>query len=150
MITDKLIEALEQVHADRKFHQNALHELDQTENQLKAMVAKHSGVAWSLLAKKPQETSIDNFQVVNASQISRDGLDDVVDILRSAGKALHITVIADRLSEIRGTKIERTAIEPGMNRHIQKTKKRRIEKFAPSTFGLPEWKQEQPSLAHIA
>jgi hypothetical protein len=82
----------------------------------------------------------------------RDKIDEIADILRAEGKPLHITVIAERLSAITGSEVERTQIEPGLNRHIAKVKKRRIDKFAPSTYGLPEWKSAslQEQLIEVA
>ena len=69
--------------------------------------------------------------------------------MRAEGKPLHITVIAERLSVMYSKKVERTEIEPGINRHIAKVKKRRIDKFGRSTFGLPE-RKIQPTLAQVA
>lgn len=80
------------------------------------------------------------------SQASIDGpkdtLDEIIEILAGEGAPLHITVIAERLSAIKGRQIPRTAIEPGLNRHVSKVKKLRIDKFAPSTYGLAEWKHQ--------
>ena len=71
----------------------------------------------------------------------KDRNDQIVEILRAAGKPLHITLIAAALSEINDSKVTRQLIEPGLNRHIAKTKHLKIVKMGPSIFGLPEWKQ---------
>lgn len=137
MILNKLHEALAEVDSQRKA-------LDNIERQLRSMIAELSGQSFIANA------------VFTSTGLSagtptgeRNRLDDIADILRAAGKPLHISLIAVRLSDKLGRKIERASFEPGLNRHIQKTKKRRIDKFGPSTYGLPEWKN-QPALAHIA
>ncbi len=137
MILVKLQEALAEIGSQRKA-------LDEVEVQLRSMISRLSGV--------PNITSPVSRPVAaqpTGRQKDRDKLDDVAEILRAEGKPLHITIIAERLSLKTGRKIPRTTIEPGINRHIAKTKVPRIAKFAPSTYGLPEWKV-QPTLAHIA
>jgi hypothetical protein len=129
MILQKLQEALAEVAAQRK-------ELDGVERQLQAMIAQLSGTHAS------QSVTVQLPSVVAPLRIAgRDRIDDIVDILSAESKPLHITVIASRLSEKFGKKIDRTMLEPGLNRHVQKTQKARIAKFGKSTFGLPAWKQ---------
>jgi len=145
MILEKLKEALAAVELER----NALND---TEAELRSMIARHTGntVSTSFVRDK-DEINLSNLSRAKATSAGeRDGIDDVADILRSVGKPLHITEIAERLSSIRNAQVNRTEIEPGLNRHVAKTKKLRIDKFGPSIFGLPEWKNRQPSLAHIA
>ena len=135
MILEKLQEALAAVDSQRKA-------LDDVEAQLRSMIAKLSGgtVQPSVLVRT------ENFSRVKSSApqpTERDKLDDIADILRQEGRPLHINVIAERLSDLYGRKVLRTQIEPGVNRHIQKVKQKRIDKFGPSTYGLPEWKDSQ-------
>jgi hypothetical protein len=130
MILTKLQEALAEVDAQRSA-------LNDVEAQLRSMIAKLSGTP--IVVRSPAMAP-----APVAENRQRDKLDDIADILRAEGKPLHITVIAERLSAAGGTKVERTKIEPGINRHIAKVKQRRIDKFGPSTYGLPEWKASQP------
>jgi hypothetical protein len=83
---------------------------------------------------------------------TRDRIDTFVDILRAEGRPLHITALAEKLTERTGETIDRTKIEPGLNRHVANAKRLRIAKFGPSTFGLPEWKHEsaQNQLTNVA
>jgi len=128
MILTKLQEALAEVDTQRRA-------LDQVETELRSMIARLSGV--------PDVTPVTMPRYHSAPSIDRDGIDDIVDILRAEGKPLHITVIAERLSAQKGRPVLRTAIEPGLNRHVAKTKTLRVSKVSPSTFGLPEWKNAQ-------
>ena len=104
--------------------------------QLRSMIAKLSGLRQANPAP-----------VLPSAPVSgeRSHIDDIIDVLRAEGKPLHITVICDRLSISNGSPIERTKIEPGLNRHISKVKIPRIWKSAPSTYGLPEWKTRHQS-----
>jgi hypothetical protein len=128
MILSKLQEALEEVDAQRAA-------LDDVETQLRSMISKLSGV--------PQSVPITAHQMMSAPgpKRTRDRLDDIVDILRAAGKPLHITEIASRLSSASGAPVDRTTIEPSLNRHVGTVKRKRIDKFGASTFGLPERKE---------
>lgn len=135
MILTKLQEALVEIAAQRRA-------LDEVEAQLRSMIARLSGVPDVSATVSRSATPI-------KTERERDKLDDIADILKSEGQPLHITVIAERLSALYGKTVDRTEIEPGINRHIAKVKQRRIDKFGPSTFGLPEWKT-QPTLAQIA
>ena len=130
MILTKLQEALAEVDAQRSA-------LNDVEAQLRSMIAKLSGTPVAVRSPVMAPAPV-------AKSQKRDKLDDIADILRAEGKPLHITVIAERLSAVAGAKVERTKIEPGINRHIAKVKQRRIDKFGPSTYGLPEWKVSQP------
>lgn len=129
VILTKLQEALSEVATQRAA-------LNEVEAQLRAMIGKLSGSA-------PGVATIDN-QLPNPTPKTeiKDRIDVFVDILRAEGHPLHITVLADRLAERTGEKIDRTKIEPGLNRHVANTKRARIAKFGPSLFGLPEWKPE--------
>ena len=143
MILNKLQEALLELGAQREA-------LDEVESQLRSMISQLSVMAettYQLSNMNSSETGI----IASAGSIvgrERDRLDDIRDILRETGRPLHITAIASRLSDNLGKRILRTEIEPGLNRHVTKAKTRRIEKFGPSIFGLPEWKH--PSLAKTA
>lgn len=136
MILTKLQEALAEVDSQRIT-------LNEVEAQLRSMISKLSGmpiIQGPTLAAPPIHGSI----LGDISpETGRDKLDDIADILRAEGKPLHITVIAERLSKVFGTEVLRTDIEPGMNRHVQKTKRKRIDKFGPSIFGLAGWKGRQ-------
>jgi hypothetical protein len=128
MILKKLQEALAEVGEQRAA-------LDDVEAQLRSMISKLSGV--------PQSVPTVARQIMSAPgpERARDRVDDIVDILRAAGKPLHITEIAGRLTSADGTPVDRTIIEPSLNRHVGTVKRKRIDKFGPSTFGLPEWKE---------
>lgn len=142
MILSKLEEALASVESERTA-------LDEIEQQLRSMIAKLSGAAVRVQAE--QQFSASALRFARAEQDANpDKIDDVVDILRKKGEPLHITVIAELLSQLRGVSINRTAIEPGLNRHITKTKKPRLTKAGRSTFGLPEWNEDQRGLPMTA
>jgi hypothetical protein len=138
MILTKLQEALAEIDAQRA----ALSDIDA---QLRAMIAKLSGPSTPALIP-----SLIHAPARTARGHARDGIDEIADILRDEGRSLHITVIAERLSEIKGKPVARTTIEPGLNRHVAKTKEPRVVKVAPSTFGLPEWVQRQSELESTA
>lgn len=131
MILSKLQEALAEVSVQRAA-------LDDVESQLRSMIARLSGVA--IAPHHGSTANVAPVYSVPTPEDKRDKFDAITDILRAEGKPLHITMIAERLSAQTGTKVDRTSIEPGINRHIAKVQRRRIEKFGPSTFGLPEWK----------
>jgi hypothetical protein len=138
MILIKLQEALAAIPAQRKA-------LDEVEVQLRLMISKLQGMPDLAFSATPSN-SVTRGRIGRGND--RDKLDDIADVIRAEGKPLHVSIIAERLSAQSGKKIVRTTIEPGINRHIAKTKNPRIAKFAPSTYGLPEWKQ--PSLARTA
>jgi hypothetical protein len=138
MILTKLQEALAEIDAQRAA-------LNDVEAQLRAMIAKLSGPLTPTLVPSPIDAPSRDVRVH-----ARDGIDEIVDILRDEGRSLHITAIAERLSAIKQKPIARTAIEPGLNRHVAKTKEPRVVKVAPSTFGLPEWAQKQSDLGNTA
>jgi len=148
MILKKLEEALAEIPKQRKA-------LDGIEAQLRSMIFELSGAA-----NTPQEFETFIFDVepetearprrVSRKRKKHDKLDDFVEIIRSVGHPIHIVELAERYSTKVGKAVTRTEIEPGINRHLTKTKAPRIAKFAPSTFGLPEWKGHQPTLAQIA
>src|SRR4030095_11445312 len=127
MIHTKLNEALAEIPAQRRA-------LDEIEVQIRSMIAKLSGMPTSIPSAAVGTTA------ARPIAKERDKIEDVADVLRAEGKPLHITVIAERLSVVYGKKVLRTEIEPGLNRHISKVQRRRIEKFGRSVFGLPEWK----------
>jgi len=137
MILTKLQEALAEVDSQRVA-------LNEVEAQLRSMISKLSGMP--VIASRPASITIP----IAESDRGRDKLDDIADILRSEGKPLHITIIAERLSTINGETVDRTEIEPGLNRHVSKTKRKRIDKFGPSIYGLPEWKSRQSTLPETA
>ena len=142
MILTKLQEALAEVDSQRVA-------LNEVETQLRSMIARLSGMP--IIQQPSAAASIHGSIIGNVSpETGRDKLDDIADILRTEGKPLHITAIAERLSTITGTEVLRTAIEPGLNRHVQKTKRKRIDKFGPSTFGLAEWKLRQRPVTELA
>jgi hypothetical protein len=137
MISTKLQEALNAIVTERKDLEVRRERLDAAEQSLRLLL---SSLADGAQSKPERENS--RYKRAGSSPAERDGLDDIIDILKAEGKPLHITVIAQRLSTLRGTPVDRTKIEPGINRHVAKAKTLRLDKFAPSTFGLPEWKQE--------
>src|SRR5258708_3213747 len=127
MILTKLEEALAAIPAQRKT-------LDEVELQLRSMIAKLNGMP-DVTSPIAQSSSKKRYVPSPGRIPKRDKLDDIADVLRSAGEPLHITLIAEKLSSKLGKKIDRTKIEPGINRHIAKTKQPRIAKVGPSTFG---------------
>jgi hypothetical protein len=152
MILVKLQEALGEAISQRKAHEARANVLAETETHLRSLIAKLAASSMDG-GNATIPTALDVISALGASKVrterQRDKIDDVADVLRGEGKPMHITAIAERLSERSGAKVDRTEIEPGLNRHISKVKNRRIDKFGPSTFGLPEW-QTQPTLAEIA
>lgn len=143
MVLNKLQEALAEIGMQRKA-------LDRVENQLKSMISELSGIPDIASPVSRSYPTPSAAMPVVFREGNRDKLDDIADVLRAAGGPLHITAIAEGLSKLTSKKVDRTSIEPGLNRHVATVKARRIEKFGPSTFGLPEWKSQQPTLAHIA
>jgi hypothetical protein len=138
MILDKLKEAL--VAAEAQYAADG-----EVVSQLRAMISKYTG--------SPIPADPGGIKFVRASALTeRDKLDDIAEILRAEGKPMHISAIAERLSALKGETISRTQIEPGVNRHISKVKARRIDKFGPSIYGLPEWKdmKVQATLTDVA
>ena len=140
MILTKLQEALAEIPPQRKA-------LDEVESELRCMISRLSGGTTSVLA--PTASSIFG-QPNSASASERSHIEEVAELLEAIGKPTHITALCSRLSETRGVEVLRTKIEPGLNRHIAKTKKPKIAKFGPSVYGLPEWKLQQGELASIA
>jgi hypothetical protein len=140
IILNKLQEALAEVGKQRLV-------LDEIEKQLRTMISKLSGMPDVFV---PDLTPHDHRSYVHnlSDPPERDRIDEVIDILRAEGKPMHITDIVKALSGKTSKKFDRTQVEPGLNRHVQKAKRKRLDKFGPSKFGLPEWKQ--PSLARTA
>jgi uncharacterized coiled-coil protein SlyX len=139
VILTKLQEALAEVATQRAA-------LDEVEAQLRVMIGKLAGATPAALTVAPQRTS------AAPPAEARDRIDAFVDILRAEGKPLHITALAEKLTARTGEEIDRTKIEPGLNRHVTNAKRLRIAKFGPSTFGLPEWKPQstQNQLTNVA
>jgi hypothetical protein len=133
MILAKLQEALAEVDVQRKA-------LDDVETQLRSMISKLSGAPAIIPPAAPLAAAILT-PAAPHHRGPRDRIDDYVDIIREEGKPLHIVELAQRYSARSGNDLSRTDIEPGLNRHT-KTHIRRIVKFAPSTFGLAEWKTQ--------
>ena len=143
MILAKLQEALGEVDSQRTA-------LNEVEAQLRSMISKLSGMP-IIQRPSPVAPPIHASMIGSVSpETGRDKLDDIADILRAEGKPLHITVIAERLSKLTGAEVLRTAIEPGLNRHVLHTKRKRLDKFGRSIFGLAEWKARQHQVAELA
>jgi hypothetical protein len=140
MILTKLQEALAEVDSQRAA-------LNEVESQLRSMIAKLSGMP--VMVNRPAPPVVPVPRPVSLPNADRDTVDEIADILRAEGKPLHITVIAERLSALKNENVVRTGIEPGLNRHVAKTKRKRIVKVAPSTFALPEWNSDR-SLSETA
>jgi len=134
MVLTKLNEVLAEIEGERK-------RLDNLESQLRSMIAGLSGTTTSQFQSRSSRPQ---------NRETKTQLEEIADILRAEGKPLHIKIIAERLSALRLKKVERGKIEPGVTRHISSVKQPLIAKFGPSTYGLPEWKNEQPTLAQIA
>jgi hypothetical protein len=81
---------------------------------------------------------------------SHSYIDDSVGLFSKIGQVLHVKDLAEQLSGVRGVQVNRASLESSLIRHIAKAKEPRVAKFGPSKFGLPEWKQSQPTLAQIA
>jgi hypothetical protein len=141
MVLMKLQEALSEADNQLAALEKQREALIGVQSQIRSMIASLSGATVMTAPPAP----------VPVVQESRDRLDELADILRPEGRPLHITVLCERLSAIRGETIDRTQVEPGLNRHVASAKKKRIEKFGPSMFGLPEWKPDaQQSLTEVA
>jgi len=148
MILDKLEQALAEVPKQRQT-------LNEVEAQLRSMISKLKGNPYAFTDELPLERAVMGSAYVPATapnQGQKDRIEEIAEILRTNGQPLHITNIAERLSKLRNSKIIRTDIEPGLNRHIDKTKKPKVTKFGPSIYGLPEWKAAQiaPTLTQMA
>jgi hypothetical protein len=138
MILAKLQEALAEIDVQRKA-------LDDVDAQLRSMISKLSGAPEIIPPAVPLPSKILT-HVAPHHRGERDRIDDYVDIIREEGKPLHIVDLAQRYSAKSGNQMSRTDIEPGLNRHT-KTRTSRIAKFAPSTFGLAEWKTQAKTAA---
>src|ERR1019366_6761066 len=106
MILTKLQEALGEINQQRAA-------LDEVESQLRSMIAKLSGTPNVQVAHNPPAT----LAIHRHASAERDKIDEVADVLRAAGKPLHITDICARISATTGTTVVRTKVEPGLNRH---------------------------------
>ena len=140
MILKKLQEALSEVDDQRTA-------LDDVERQLRSMISKLSGTPYGV---SQTVTRVVGHTTTTSRRGERDRIDDILDILGEHGKPMHITDIASSLSQKKGKTIDRTQVEPGLNRHITTAKTKRIEKFGPSIFGLPEWKSRPTPLANAS
>jgi hypothetical protein len=127
MILNKLQEAIAEVDQQRKA-------LDKVESQLRSMIAELSGTPFLTRASAPVAVS----PSTSTPQKKKDHIEMIADIINTEGKPMHINFICERMSAIVGHKVERTKIEPGLNRHISKVKAPRVVKVAPSTYAIPE------------
>lgn len=141
MVLNKLREALAEINSERSNLAARLIAIEDVEIQLRAMIAKLSDA--ELTDESRASRAVPPFTPRTASSGGVDRIDQIVDILRGEGRPLHITKIVDRLSAVAAERVDRTNVEPGLNRHIQKVKNPRLQKFGPSIFGLPEWKTDQ-------
>jgi hypothetical protein len=143
MILMKLREALADIPAQRKA-------LDEVEVQLRSMIAKFTGSPDFEVTTAFTATS--TIAPYSTRERERDRIDEIADVIRRIGHPIHISEICQDLSDLRGARVERKSIEPGLNRHISKTKTPRIGKFGPSVYGLAEWKHgaQQPAFSRTA
>lgn len=142
MLLTKLQEAVSECRAKMEALERQYALAEGLEKRLRAMIAEISAeleTDTSLQTIEHGDIHLKNLNL-SGNVVPRDRIDDVVDILRTEGAPLHIAVIAGRLSVLTGHNVRRGNIEPGFNRHIATVKNRRIDKFGPSMFGLPEWK----------
>jgi hypothetical protein len=140
MILKKLEEALSELANQRRA-------LDDVEAQLRSMISKLSDgspstVSYTTIRVPPNNST--------SRRGERDRIDDILDIVRAEGHPMHINAIVTALSQKTGSEISRTQLEPGLNRHVKTAKTKRIDKFGPSVFGLPEWRTKPTTLAHAS
>ena len=132
MNTTKLREALAEMESERSV-------LEEGIGSLRKLIALLEGTAPEIQT-----------ETISPGESRRSYIDDAVDLFRSCQKPLHVKEIAGKISEARGISVQRASLESTLIRHINKANQPRIAKFGPSMFGLPEWKQSQPTLAQIA
>lgn len=76
-------------------------------------------------------------------------IDDAVKVYESVGKPLHIKVLIDQMSNLRGAAVSRASVESSIIRHIAKASEPKLARFGASTYGLSAWKNP-PKLAQTA
>jgi hypothetical protein len=121
----------------------ALTELQSQRNLLDAAIDNIQNV----LAMLSSAVS-DKKTAVGQPKHKRSYIEDAIAILERAGKPIHVKMIVEAISELRGSQVHRASIESSIIRHIAGTDNAKLAKFAPSTFGLAVWKQ--PTLAKTA
>jgi hypothetical protein len=122
MNTAKLKEALVELKHQRALLENAIRNFEE--------------ILETLNDTAPQTVSLTGKNVENESYI-----DLTVRILEEHGKPMHITEIAQKISEIRGKTVPRPSVESSLLRHMKVSRTRpRVSKVRPAYFGLPIWK----------
>lgn len=123
MNTKKLKEALVELQQERD-------KLDGVISQLRSMIASAEPAnGQGHLASSP-----------SASKIRTSYIEEAVQILEQVGKPLHVKQITKRIAENRKTKVSRGSVESSIVRHISLGDRSQLARFAPSTYGLREWK----------
>ncbi len=141
MNTEKLTEALDDLKAQRGVLDTAIAGI---ENALKLL----GGQEYRSVSVTVPLTGVQANASIGSSGTSYIDYAEV--FLREAKKPLHVTELTRMISDRKGKKVQRASVESSFIRHIEKSKEPRLAKSAPSTYGLPEWKDRQPMLAHIA
>lgn len=135
MDTTKLREALKDIEAQQTILQDAA-------TSIRRAISALSGN----LEHSTYEAAVSTF-----SDDSRSFIDEAVVVLELAGHELHIKALCEGMSSTRGVPVKRENVESSIIRHINKSKRPKLAKVAPSTYGLSKWKtQSQPSLVDMA
>lgn len=134
MNTNKLREALAEMEAERKV-------LDGGIESVRLVIARFEDKHNQSMALP----TADAHDVV----VQRTYIDDAVDVFRAVGEPIHMKLVVQRISALRGSEVGRASVESSFIRHIGKAANPRLAKFGKGVFGLAEWK-EKPTLAHTA
>jgi len=76
-------------------------------------------------------------------------IDDAIKVYENVGKPLHIKMLIDQMSNLRGKVMSRASVESSVIRHIAKANEPKLARFGASTYGLSAWKNP-PKLAQMA
>jgi hypothetical protein len=76
-------------------------------------------------------------------------IEDAIKVYETVGKPLHIKMLIDQMSRLRGKAVSRASVESSVIRHIAKAKEPKLARFGASTYGLNAWKNP-PKLAQTA
>jgi hypothetical protein len=128
MNSPKLIEAIAELEAQRKIIDDAI-------TQLRKAASVLSG------------GSVVTSAGTSTKSIGKSYVDDAVRAIEVAGTSLHIGMIIDFITQLRGERPARASVESSVIRHIAKTPNPRLVKVAPSQYDIPS---HQPMLAQIA
>lgn len=72
------------------------------------------------------------------------------EVIKEAGRAMHIVEIAETLTAKTGATVSRGALEGSISRHVKKAKAPQLKRVGPSTYDVPKANTSEPTLANIA